>query len=275
MPRDTTRRKLLGGLAATGTAALAGCTGATPFVGRRIEETETVDPADATAIEIVGRVGDLSIVGTDRDTVHLDVEKQTSSLRTDLEAFHLRSETVDDVLAFSSEYEADLGWFESQPRMNLDVELPAELAVERLRTSTGRIAVRDVLGDLEAESTTGGVRISNVDGAVAAEATTGSVRLEDVDGFVRAETTTGGIEARDVEGVEHLSTTTGSVDAALSTDLDAELVIATNTGGIDVDGLDIDEEVSTSDEVRGTLGEGGPRLRITTTTGSISVTALE
>ncbi|RQG98545.1 DUF4097 family beta strand repeat-containing protein [Natrarchaeobius oligotrophus] len=276
MPQDLTRRRLLGGLSAAGVATLAGCTGSTPFVGRRIEDSKEFDPDGAETIAIVESTGDVSVAGDDRDTVAMDVVKQASSVRTDLEALELTRERVDDVLEFRSEYRSETGWFESEPAMNLDVAVPEELAVDRLRTSTGRITARNVRGDLAAESSTGTVRIESVDGTVAAETSTGSIEIRDVAAVGSAFASTGSIDAEipAIDGDTDVRTSTGGVDAALSPDLDAELEVSTSTGSIDVGDLELDDAHRDGDFLRATLGDGGPRLRVETSTGSIALSTL-
>lgn len=276
MPRDTTRRRLLGGCGAAGLAALAGCTGSTPFVGRRLAETEEIDPEDAEAVSIEGSVGDVELVGTDRETVHLDIEKQSSSVRADLEDLHLRTDREAGTLTFRSEWEGSTGWFEGEPSMHFDVEVPGALAVERVRASTGRITVRNVGGDVDVRTSTGSVEVESVDGTVTAEASTGSVEIRDVEAVGDLMTSTGSVDAEvpAIDGDTMLSTSTGSVDAAVDPDLDADLFVTTSTGSVDVD-VDLADEFREGDTVRGTLGEGGPTLHVETSTGSVTVTELE
>lgn len=279
MAANHTRRRLLGGLSAAGAAALAGCTGSTPFVGRRLEDAETIDPDDAEAIAITGSVGDLTVTGADRETIRLDLEKQASSVRTDLEALRLESDREEDRLEFRAEYDDEPGWFESEPAMDIDVSLPETLSVDRLLTGTGRITVTDVGGDLEARSSTGSVRARNVDGTVTAETSTGGIEIEDVDAVGTLTASTGSIEAAvpAIDGDTVISASTGSVEVALSPTIDADLEARTSTGSLEIDdeGLGLEEYRRENDRVSAVLGDGGPRLRIETSTGSVEVSTLE
>ncbi|ELY55742.1 DUF4097 family beta strand repeat-containing protein [Natronococcus jeotgali] len=279
MEPTNTRRRLLAGLSAAGTAALAGCTGSTPFVGRRLAESRTIDPEDAAAIAITGSAGDLTVTGDDREAIGLEIEKQSSSIRTDLEALELESTRDGDVLELQATYDGDTGWFESEPAMDLDVALPEALSVDRLRTGTGQVTVTDVTGDLEARSSTGSVEIRDVDGTVTAETSTGGIEIEDVAAVGDVTASTGSIEAAvpAIDGDTVLSASTGSVEVALSPTIDADLEARTGTGSleIDADGLGLEEYRREDDRVSAALGEGGPRLRIETSTGEVSVSALE
>ncbi|AGB38995.1 DUF4097 family beta strand repeat-containing protein [Natronococcus occultus] len=279
MAPTTTRRRLLAGLATAGTAALAGCTGSTPFVGRRLADSETIDPEDAAAVTIAGSVGDLTVTGDDREAIGLEIEKQSSSVRTDLEALELESDRDGDVLELRATYDGETGWFESEPAMDLDVVLPDGLSVERLVTGTGQVTITDVTGDLEARSSTGSVEISDVDGTVTAETSTGGIEIEDVAAVGDVTASTGSIEAAvpAIDGDTVLSASTGSVEAALSPTIDADLEARTSTGSleIDADGLELTEYRREDDRVSAVLGEGGPRLRIETSTGGVEISALE
>ncbi|MCU4926358.1 DUF4097 domain-containing protein [Halobacteria archaeon AArc-dxtr1] len=276
MHQHTTRRTFLGGLAAAGSAALAGCSGATPFVGQQLSETETVAPEGAESIAITGDVGDVSVRTSDRDDVDLDLEKQSSSIRTDLDDLVLRTEADGENLALRSEYEGSVGWFESRPSMSINAEIPGELAVSEIETDVGRVTVRDVAGDLSVRATTGRVDVDGVDGAVEAQTTTGRVTVRDMEALGDVRTTTGRIEVDvpAIDGETTIRATTGRIEAAISSDVNAEIRASTTTGRIDTDDLAMSGANRTDGQVTGTLGEGGPTLRFETTTGRITLTTL-
>lgn len=295
MTTDITRRRLLGGCGVAGVAALAGCSGSTPLVGRQLESSETIDPADSEMVSVEVVSGDVTIDGDDRDDIDLDIVKQSSSIRTDLKELHFEYDHDGDTLELRSDWDGSEGWFRSRPSLDLDIAMPRELAIDRIDTSTGRVTVRNVEGEMSLDTTTGRVTAENVDGSVIGDTTTGRVTIEDITGTASADTTTGRIEIHDVGRIGDLSATTGristdvpaidgdttisaltgQVTAAIDPDLDAELVVETNTGSISVDNLAIDGGVREDDRVTGTLGEGGPTLTISTSTGRISLERLE
>ncbi|SDR01175.1 DUF4097 family beta strand repeat-containing protein [Natronobacterium texcoconense] len=295
MNSKTTRRKLLGGAAATASAALAGCSGMTPFVGQQLAHTETVSSDDVERLSVDTTSGEITVTGGDHDEIGVDVEKQSSSIRTDLEDLTLQTEQTDGTLELRSEWDGSLGWFESQPSMNLEIDLPREIELEEIRTSVGRVTVADVTGDLEVDTSTGRVTARDIDGDLEVDTTTGRVDITDVDGAVGADTTTGRVEIRDVELLEDVSTTTGRIEtdvpaidgdteitastgrieAAISPDVDAELSVRTNTGRLEIDDLELTDATRGDDLVTGTLGDGGPELRFETSTGRITLTTLE
>ncbi|WP_440763481.1 DUF4097 family beta strand repeat-containing protein [Natronorubrum sp. DTA7] len=276
MSAQTSRRTVLGAAGASLLSALAGCSGMTPLVGRRTEAHETLSTADADRLAVYGNVGEITVVGTDRDDVALDIEKQASSIRTDLEELELRTETDGDTLEIRSEWTGSVGWFESQPTMNLDIDVPEALAIERIEASVGRVRVTDVTGDPTIEANTGEIQVSNVDGTVGARTNTGEIEIRDVEGIEDVHTTTGSVatDVPAIDGETTISATTGSVSAAVDPDLDAELHASTSTGEVDVAGLELTDETRENDLVTGTLGDGGPTLRLETTTGEVDVSPL-
>lgn len=292
--RPPTRRGLLAGAATAVAAALAGCSSLTPFVGKRLEETEVVDPAGARTLAVDGALGDVAVRPGDRDDVHVDVVKQSSGVTADLEALQFRTERQDGHLRLYSEWTGDDSWFGGRPEMTLDVAVPRSIAVETIRTSTGVVTVTDTSGDLAVTTNTGSIDVTEVDGDVDASASNGSIDLERVAGTVTAAASNGSITVREPGRVGDLDTTTGSIDAdvpaldgdvaitastgsvtaALAPELDVDLRVSTTTGSITVGDVGLDTERREADRVAGRLNDGGQRLTVETTTGSVRIERL-
>ena len=277
MTLNTTRRRLLGGVATGATAALAGCSGMTPFVGQQLTTSETMAAEDVDTLRVDGDAGEITVLGSDREDIDIDVKRQSSSIRTDLETLELRSERTNGTLELRSEWTGSEGWLRNRPSMNLEIDAPREMALEAVRASVGRVTVRDMAGDLRVDASTGRVDVADVDGGVGASTSTGRVEIRDVERLDDVSTNTGRVEADvpAIDGDTTVSTTTGRIEAAIDPDLDAELRVQTNTGGVEVSGLELTDETRGDDVVTGTLGDGGPMLRLETNTGRIDVQAFE
>ena len=63
--------------------------------------------------------------------------------------------------------------------------------------------------------------------------------------------------------------------AAVSADLDAEVRAETSTGDVDVQGLELSDATVGEEVASGTLGDGGATLAFETSTGDVTLTALE
>jgi DUF4097 and DUF4098 domain-containing protein YvlB len=129
--------------------------------------------------------------------------------------------------------------------------------------------------DLDLETLNGGIRIYSVEGEILAEATNGGLKLEDVAGDVRGRTTNGGLNVRlegrtwKGEGLE-VSTTNGGVKLYIPENYSAELETGTVNGSIDID-FPVMVQGKINKKIRATLGDGGPKIRVTTTNGGVRI----
>lgn len=141
-----------------------------------------------------------------------------------------------------------------------------------IKTSGGRIQVKEVGGDLKARSSGGPIHVSEIEGDVDVQTSGGTLRLRDVGGKVRARTSGGSIEAR-FTGIPEgeLETSGGSIEVEVEEDSDFDLHAKTSGGRVEIDDdLDFSGERERN-EVRGQLGDGGPRLRLHTSGGMIRI----
>ena len=276
MTRTPTRRRLLGGIGAALVAGLAGCTGATPFVGKRIEDDRTIATEDATALAVDARVGDVTIRGEERDDVDVDILKQSSSVAGDLSKLDLAVEREDGRLTLATRYDGDSSLLGGTPTMDLTIRVPRSLRVAEIAASVGDVRVEDVTGDLEVSTSVGDSTIENVDGAVTAEASTGDVTIEGASAVGDVSASVGDLDLAvpAIDGDTTFETSTGDIDAALSPDLDAELAAEAGVGDVTVDGLSLQDGTQTESTATGTLGDGGPDLDVETSTGDVHLSAL-
>ena len=275
MTETTTRRKLLAGAGATLLAGLAGCSGLTPFVGKREEYTERYDAADALEVEC--ETGEVRVRTAERTDIEVGVVEESSSLNANLDALTLETERADGTLTLRSAYTGDTGPLSGRPSMDLDIALPADTAVERVKTTTGRVDVRGTSGDLDVAVETGSVDVRNVAGVVSVESETGSVTLRGNDTTGDVTTETGSIDAdvNALDGETEVRAETGRIELALAPSLDAELDVRVETGRIDVEGVDLQNRSQSMGRLTGTLGEGGPTLSAASETGSIDLVAAD
>jgi DUF4097 and DUF4098 domain-containing protein YvlB len=136
--------------------------------------------------------------------------------------------------------------------------------------------------DLAVRTHNGGVSVQGIRGEVRVEAMNGGISLRDVGGSVQARTTNGGISialdggAWAGKGLD-AETTNGGISITLPRAYSAEIEARTQMGRISAPDLTVRGATRPSDrrfgdEIRGTLGEGGPRVRAVTRNGGISIT---
>lgn len=127
---------------------------------------------------------------------------------------------------------------------------------------------------LEATTVNGELQIDGVEGPVEVGTVNGKISVNSAGGPVEASTVNGSIEAilRALSGGDiRLTTVNGSVSAGFPAGINATLDAATVNGRVDTDfPVKISGKISTR-HLRGTIGDGGPVLKLSTVNGSISI----
>jgi DUF4097 and DUF4098 domain-containing protein YvlB len=143
--------------------------------------------------------------------------------------------------------------------VNGGVDVTGRYGRAAVETTNGSIVVKDASGEFKAETTNGGIQVSGFEGKLAAETTNGNIRLE-------------GLTFKDGLSAE---TTNGSVTLAIAAPetLNADLLARTTNGHITVDFPVTLKNLSQSKHrVEAKIGQGGPRISLETTNGSIKIT---
>lgn len=270
MPSRRTRRQFLAGAAAAASAGTAGCTGSELTETAPIDRTVAVDGVAELAVSAT--VGDVEVRGADREDVRVTGRKRAASER-DLEELTLAERREGDRLTLHRDGEDQwLPFRGTTGKLELQVEVPRDLRVAEVLTSTGVVDVRDVTGPVELSATTGEVRAEAVDGAVSAAATTGDVAVDGT--LAAAEVTTGRVDAtvRGLADPAEVEATTGEVELALAPDLDVAAALETDTGSVTVgDAFDYERD---GDGGVATLGDGTRSLSVSATTGQVTLSTL-
>lgn len=131
--------------------------------------------------------------------------------------------------------------------------------------------------ELTIDATNGGIDVRDVRGRVDARTVNGGIRLNEVGGDIRGETVNGGLhvelagEKWDGPGLD-LKTVNGGVTLRVPQNFSGELDARTANGGISVDfPMTVSGLLNRRHEIRGTLGSGGPRLRLSAVNGGITI----
>jgi DUF4097 and DUF4098 domain-containing protein YvlB len=131
--------------------------------------------------------------------------------------------------------------------------------------------------DLTVDATNGGIDVEDVRGRVDAHTVNGGIALHDVGGDIRGETVNGGLhvelagEKWDGPGLD-LKTVNGGVDLRVPSGFSGELDARTSNGGISVDfPMTVKGLINSRRQITGTIGSGGPRLRLSAVNGGISI----
>lgn len=292
MTPSTTRRRLLASAGTLGIGALAGC-----FLAERDERataTRAFDAADVDALAVDSSSGAVAVRGHDGDAIRVRGDKRAAS-EDGLDALSLAGRRDGDRLVVETDRGSGpgpLGWL-ATPTMDLELEIPPDVAVEHVATDAGRIEVDGVAGPIELIATHGDVYVGSIEGAVDARTDSGDVTVRDATGPIAARTASGNVT---VDGViETLRSDAGEIAATIrglgedpsirgaaadvSLALAAELDVAVEAD-VALDDVDIHGEgleavaEEAADSVRVVVGDGSERLEVETDTGEVSVTTL-
>ncbi|NHN59676.1 MULTISPECIES: DUF4097 family beta strand repeat-containing protein [Halorussus] len=273
---DTQRRRLLGLSAAAGLTALSGCSGVTPFVGKRLENAQSFDASSVDAVSVAGRNGNVRVRPRDDERIRVETVKKAGSVFADLDDVRVETTTENGELRVAARKVGDGSWLAGVPSVDVTVGLPASVDLGELRTENGRVDVRNVATDATLGSENGQLEARNVDGFVSAETENGRVVARDVTGIDGARSENGSVEidVKSVRGDTDVATENGRVTAAVSPDLNAEVVATTGNGRVEFDVASAEVSTRRSGRVEATLGGGGPELRLSCENGRVSVSQL-
>lgn len=262
--------------AAAALTGLSGCSGATPLVGKRLEDSRTYAASSVDTVAVDGRNGEVTVRPTNGKQVRVKTVKKAGSVFADLDDASVETTTEGGELRVVTRKSGDGSWLAGVPSVDVTVGLPSSVGLGELRTENGTIDVRGVETDVTLVTENGSLEVRDVDGFVSAETENGSVTVRDVAGIDGVQTENGSVKADvpAIRGVTTLESENGNVTAAVSPDVDAQVVATTEFGHLEFDLPNFEATTRNRRRVEGTLGDGGPELRFETENGSVSVSEL-
>ncbi|MBK7832020.1 MAG: DUF4097 family beta strand repeat protein [Gemmatimonadetes bacterium] len=158
---------------------------------------------------------------------------------------------------------------------NGDVSVNANLAEARVASGNGRVKVSGVSGRVDVSSGNGEVSVDNAGGPVEARSGNGDVTIGTVNGPVNASSGNGDIRVSmdKLTGNEDMefSSGNGRVEVVVPADFSAEVEANSGNGRITTDFPITVRGKLTPSRLRGTIGNGGRRLRMSTGNGSMEI----
>lgn len=253
-----------------------------------------------------GPIGDVTVTEGSGNQVEFRAEKILRSGRVTDIAFELRrtGEGVTICAIFEDDDECtDTGlrsdrrnrnWSRNfrPPSLNVTIRVPAgvRLAVHSgngdlsvtgahaeliARSGNGRVRVTGTAGEVDAASGNGEVTVDNVRGPVSANSGNGDVRVSTVQGPVSARSGNGDLLVRmtELKIADDMEFTTGNgrIEVTVPAEFNADIDASTGNGGIRTDfPIQVSGRISKT-RLRGTIGQGGRRLRLITGNGEIEI----
>lgn len=238
-----------------------------------VTETETRTYAAPPALAVETTNGSVTVRGEDRDDVAVVVTKRAPDEDALRRARAVASGGGDRPLSLRAEFDGTA----SDVAVDFEVALPSDAPVESVETSNGSIELRDATGDARLTTTNGSITAERVDGPLDLRTRNGRVTVRECSGVDRAASTNGSVELEldALRGDATAETTSGSVTILAGPGLDADVTCTTTLGSVDAPTLSGSASSLGKSSVSGRLGEGGNRLDVETTLGSIEVRTRE
>lgn len=253
----------------------------------KFQKTYEVQPG--TPLEVSNKNGSVAIRGWDKSYVEVVAEKRTT-WTGDLKDVTIEV-TTGDTLIIKTVY------LTKHPRVSVkyDISVPEHVVVKQIstsngaiklegtqgdvlaETSNGEIEIESVVGDVEAKTSNGKIEVKHIDGYVTTKTSNGAIEIEEVAGIVSAQTSNGKIRAEIPEVQENIriETSNGAIELYIPSNLHANIEMKTSNGKIAVKDIEIITSEISKTALKGRIGNGGKRIDIKTSNGSIELHKLE
>jgi len=184
----------------------------------------TVTGSAGDEVEVIAR---LSLWGADEEDARRQVDVQMDQEGNRITVRVVRPEWAYVGFAFTKSSQVDF-----------EIRVPSETSLQ-LASSSGDLAVSDVIGPVELRTVSGNIRVENVDGAMSVRSSSGDVTLVGLSnaGDVEVRTVSGNIKLRDVAGHSLTAhTSSGKIQIEEGT-LSSTLALETTSGNVTAVGI--------------------------------------
>lgn len=237
--------------------ALACATLASASVTETFKQTYPLAADGTVSLDSVN--GTVDIVAWDRNEVSLEAEKRSPD-EDNLKRIHIDVDTTPGRIAIKTRYEKKHGflWFGGNVRGEVRYKLmvPAGISLDKIDVVNADITVEGVKGPVHLEA---------VNGSITARGLASAGRFDTVNGSIKAD-----YDSFKFAGKVVLDTVNGSCHILVPKDAGFELSAESVNGRIHCD-LPITLERSGNHHLRGTVGKGGPQLKLDSVNGSLTV----
>ena len=260
----------------------------------RYTETRTVRVpiAPGSAVDVKTRNGSVEIASSGASTSEA-VVTATLSARSQqrLDETRVVAEAVGNKIDVRVEWPSNRAQSGEGCSFRIDTPNPTNIDV---KTSNGRISLRDSAGHAELDTSNGSIRVMNHGGDVNATTSNGRIELRDIAGAADANTSNGNIDLVNVSGRAFASTSNasalvhladnspgpvqirssnGSIDLAIGRNFTGDLRLATSNGRIRFDSPVQVQDMESNRSATLRFGTGGAASSAVTSNGSITITS--
>ncbi len=229
------------------------------------ELQESFAVGDAPMLIVDNFAGDVVVRAGESGTVRVVATKRAAREK-DLDRIDVEMRERDGGLEIITDPPS--GW--KSVSVDLEITVPASAHVD-LHTGAGDVIVRDLEGDVRADSNSGDVDVRDTSGEIDAHTNAGHIDVRRAIGSVHLDTSAGNIKYQGTpQGDCRFETSAGSIKLILPANVNVRLDLDATVGDIDVD-MSVEGTVS-SRKVKGTIGSGdGGEIRAHTSAGNIDL----
>ena len=203
--------------------------------------------------------GRIEISGWSRNEVVIKAVKRGKT-RESVEAVKIEVETRPDHIAIHTEHPAKWFWWKDDcVSVDYTIQVPQRARLKNVESVNGEILIEGVGGDIKA---------TTVNGEIRTEGAMGNLKLSTVNGNISTELATlGGGQS------VSLDTVNGPIEVILPAAADAKVSATAVNGSItsEYSSLTVKKGFPIGSTLKGTLGNGGARVKASAVNGSISI----
>lgn len=161
--------------------------------------------------------------------------------------------------------------------VDMDIKVPDNVTVDRVRTSNGNILISGVEGDIEVSSSNGNVIVADVNGYAKASTNNGRIEIRDTTGVQDLEMSNGAIlvEIFDIRDDVDITSSNGEIIVYLNPDMNIDIEGSVSNGRISAADLAMNLTTVKENYIQGKLGEGGNKIFISVANGNINLDTLD
>ena len=234
--------------------------------------TKNIDNVKDKKINIENKTGFIKIYAWDKNYIDLTAEMHSGKSEKEFDKINIVIDN-DKECNIKTVYNIK----NSSVSVNYRLKVPRSVFINKVETTTGKINIENVKGDVIARTTNGEIELENVDGIVNLKTTNGKIECEDVKSIKKAVTSNGKIEVELAEVISdvEISTSNGKIELELNENNDVEIFANTSNGSIKTSKLDFKSMINKTNEFQGTLGEGRYKINLSTSNGRIKIKKME
>jgi hypothetical protein len=234
------------------------------------EFRETYDLEKGTKLNVSNKNGKISISKWENSYVEVFAIKKTFLNEDEFKKVEIVINQEYDEFNIKTEYITK----NSKVSVSYEIKVPEAIIVNEIQTSNGNISLQGTTGNSILKTSNGKIFVRNVDGIINAKTSNGKISILETKGIIQVHTSNGKIEVELPNIIDQdidISTSNGAIKIYLSPETDAELEMKTTNGKISLNDIKLVVSKISSTHVKGELGNGGNRINIRTSNGSINL----